>query len=717
MRSRLSLVVLIVFFAMAPLLLSSPPKSHAEGPYPGLIGSEGGGNEGNNGGELASTINGVYIRFGTEYGYTTIWMRVCADSPNFQLRSESVGNWITEVFNRTTASGGCSPSPTTWWRMVYLAVPGPQVFRIYATANDIMLSEAAFMRRATRTDCVVTGYGTGTCTPSTTGGPIFNPPPFSAPLAFLDEPVANASIGETLNVGGWAIDTGSWNGTGVDQVEVLINGNSIGFANYYGDRPDVASQFGDSRFRYSGFWFSTNTRNLPKGVVTLQIRYRSTISGATTTIQRQINILPTINIRPNPPNLLNPAHAATINTSTVTLQVTDGGDADNWPNQTRRFRFIIASSDNSWRADSGWINSTSWTVQLPRIGEYVWQAQANDGADDSDLTVQRKLYYTIAVPVPPPPPPTPAPNVWPVPYLSQLNDQWKTQPINRPAYATYCNNTIGQIGCALTSLTMVARFYGVNHNPGTMNTCLGAYACPLYWSSQQVRTCTNNKMRWVSWPIFSYANLQAELRKGPVILELSTSAGYMHFIVVLGGSGTDPANYTVHDPGVRNGAYTTLANVLRYWRRYQPSSMRIYTGTPAPLPANLAAEEATTDSLASQAANVESDPIEPLASPPLLNGVTITGAIAPYRNTSTEMVLELAAQSAAGAVTEMRVWTNAEQSTVWQPFSRYVSVPLAETYYVQFRDAQGNTSAVISTGLPQVRNLNVFATFIPLTIR
>lgn len=98
MRSRLSLVVLILFFAMAPLLLSSPPKSHAEGPYPGLIGSEGGGNEGNNGGELASTINGVYIRFGTEYGYTTIWMRVCADSPNFQLRSESVGNWITEVF-------------------------------------------------------------------------------------------------------------------------------------------------------------------------------------------------------------------------------------------------------------------------------------------------------------------------------------------------------------------------------------------------------------------------------------------------------------------------------------------------------------------------------------------------------------------------------------------------------------------------------------------
>lgn len=284
--------------------------------------------------------------------------------------------------------------------------------------------------------------------------------------------------------------------------------------------------------------------------------------------------------------------------------------------------------------------------------------------------------------------------------------------MNRPSYATDCNYTIGRIGCALTSLTMVARYYGVDHNPGTMNSCLGAHACPLYWSSPQVRTCTNNKLRWVKWPAFSYPNLEAELRKGPVILELQKSDGNMHFIVVLGGSGSNPANYTVHDPGLRNGAYTTLANALSYWRNYRPSSMRIYTGTPAPLPASLAEE--ATDS-ASQAAEV--DPIEPLASPPLLNGTTITGAIAPYRNTSTEMVLELAAQSAAGTVTEMRVWTNAEQSNIWQPFSRYVTAPLAGTYYVQFRDSAGNTSVVFSTGLPQARRLNIYTTFIPMTAR
>ncbi|WP_299756090.1 C39 family peptidase, partial [uncultured Chloroflexus sp.] len=416
------------------------------------------------------------------------------------------------------------------------------------------------------------------------------------------------------------------------------------------------------------------------------------------------------NIPPNPPNLINPAANATVNTANVTLQVTDGGDPDNWPNPTRKFRFMITKSDNSWRAESDWINSTSWTVQLPSKGVYTWQVQANDGAVTSGIAGPRTLYYAIAAPVPQPPTPPPPPNVWRVPYYSQLDPRWSGQTMRT------CNLKIGPAGCALTSATMIARFYGADLTPSTMNTCLGNYACPLYWSV--AASCTRGKMSWVRWSSFSYANLQAELKKGPVILELTKSTGDMHFIVVIGGSGTDPANYTVHDPGVRNGAQTTLSNVLSYWRNYggyQPSSMRIYTGTPAPLPASVADE--TTESLASQSVNLESETIEPLESPPLLSGETINGAVVMYRNTSSQMVLELSAQSAAGTVSEMQVWTNTEQSTVWQPFSRYVTVPLAQTYYVRFRDTAGNTSAVISTGLPQVRNLNVFTTFIPITMR
>src|SRR5262245_7858801 len=57
-----------------------------------------------------STINGMQISFSQEYGKTSIWLRICAGGPNFQLRSELVGGWLSELFLRTQASGGCSPS-------------------------------------------------------------------------------------------------------------------------------------------------------------------------------------------------------------------------------------------------------------------------------------------------------------------------------------------------------------------------------------------------------------------------------------------------------------------------------------------------------------------------------------------------------------------------------------------------------------------------------
>ncbi|WP_298490661.1 hypothetical protein, partial [uncultured Chloroflexus sp.] len=101
------------------------------------------------------------------------------------------------------------------------------------------------------------------------------------------------------------------------------------------------------------------------------------------------------NIPPNPPILLSPADNETVRTASVTLRVSDGGDPDNWPNPTRKFRFMITKSDNSWRAESDWINSTSWTVQLPSEGTYTWQVQANDGEITSGLTGPQTLHYNF----------------------------------------------------------------------------------------------------------------------------------------------------------------------------------------------------------------------------------------------------------------------------------------------------------------------------------
>lgn len=253
---------------------------------------------------------------------------------------------------------------------------------------------------------------------------------------------------------------------------------------------------------------------------------------------------------------------------------------------------------------------------------------------------------------------------------------------------------------------MLARFYGADKNPGTMNSCLGNVACPLYWSSSKVHTCSSGKVTWVEWPGFSYTRLEQELTKGPVILELKRRDGNLHFIVVLGGSRSDPGNYSVNDPGVKNGARTTLSKSLAIFKGYSPSSMRLYTGTPA---------VARTERPASL-----SETLPRLSSPQPSTDEPVTGALALYRNTETDMVLELAAQSRAGEVTEMQVWTDQHASEGWQPFAAFVRVPLDTTYYVQYRDTAGNTSSEIRVDLPSAPESiqeSMHQVYLPMLIR
>jgi hypothetical protein len=671
------LLSLVCLFALSMLLVGSP-ASFAQSSPPPQIGTVGGGDEPT----LASTINGMQIGFTIENGTTTIWLRVCTDAPNIQIRSEAVGQWQTEIFHRTDFQNGCSPSTTSWWRMVFGAVPGSQVFRIYGTAGDVVLSEAAFMERATIADCVVTGYGTGTCTPSTSGGPVYNPPPISAPRGNLEAPAANASIGDTLTIAGWAVDLGSWNGTAISRVEGFVNDTSLGDLSYGADRPDVGAELGDPRFRASGFNLSVPTANLPSGNVTLKIQYYSVISGAATTIERPITINPTPgNVPPNAPILVTPAVDATINNGAVTLTLQDGGDPDNGPRDYRDYKIKISKTDNSWSAESDWITATSWAVTLPGQGVYQWQAMAGDGSGASDWTAPRTIYFVVALVAPQPTPPIPSPTERQVHYYWQGDPAWGGNTIGA------CGNNIRNIGCALTSLAMIYRYYGADHNPGTLNACLGAVACPLYWGSPRVSNCSGGKVRFVqSVTSFNYARLDAELQKGPVILELRNGQGWMHFIVVISGSGGNPANYIVNDPGVKAGGRTTLSRTMAIFKGYNPAGLRLYTGTPAlTTAAELASAEPTR-----------------LESPLPSANEPVTGTMVLYRNTETEMVLELAAQSSGSTVTEMRVWTEQNPSDVWQPLADFVSAPLDSTYYVQFRDSNGQESAVISAGVPVV---------------
>jgi len=341
------------------------------------------------GAQLLSTINGMTIAFVKEYNKTSIFLRICANAPNFQMRSEDVGQWSTQIFNRTDTAGGCSPSTTSWWRMVYNIDPNTgETFRIYATANETWLSEAAFMQRAARTDCRVTAYGIGNCTPA-------SPTPVVVPTGYIDAPSPNQPVQGNLGVGGWVIDAGSWNGTGISAVHIYVNSTFVGAATYGLSRSDVANAYGDSRFTNSGYNLTFNTGSLPNGPATLKVGYQSTLNGQWYWLEIPITINNTVaDAPPNTPNQLSPANGNTTTNRSLTMTWQDTGDPDNGPRNYRDFNIAIRKSDGSWNQNSGWQTATSWTVTVPSDGTYYWKVQSGDGALASQWSSEWSMIVT-----------------------------------------------------------------------------------------------------------------------------------------------------------------------------------------------------------------------------------------------------------------------------------------------------------------------------------
>ncbi|MGB2762543.1 MAG: hypothetical protein WBC21_03310 [Minisyncoccales bacterium] len=159
-------------------------------------------------------------------------------------------------------------------------------------------------------------------------------------------------------------------------------------------------------------------------------------------------------------------------------------------------------------------------------------------------------------------------SLWYVPLFSQNDPAWKNDVIQT------CGLTIGGYGCALTSDAMVFKYYGIIYqNPGLLNTCLGNYACPLYWSVA-ANSCSQSKATYVGAWSFSYNKLYSMLSASrPPILRLVK--GNSHYVVVTSGSGTNPSNYWINDPwdgkSKQLSAYTnngwTLSTIQEYAKR------------------------------------------------------------------------------------------------------------------------------------------------------
>lgn len=139
---RRSLTLIALFALVLGSLTSQPAYAGPSAPGNADLGEGPGGFAEPEGATLDSIHSSDTIFGVIENGKTTIALRVCGQGPHFQLRSENVGSWLTEVFYRTAAANGCSPSPTSWWKMVINADAGTgERFRIYTTAYENPLCE------------------------------------------------------------------------------------------------------------------------------------------------------------------------------------------------------------------------------------------------------------------------------------------------------------------------------------------------------------------------------------------------------------------------------------------------------------------------------------------------------------------------------------------------------------------------------------------------
>lgn len=156
-----------------------------------------------------------------------------------------------------------------------------------------------------------------------------------------------------------------------------------------------------------------------------------------------------------------------------------------------------------------------------------------------------------------------------VPLFLQGDSAWGQQPLGRSV------RNMSQVGCAVTSASMIFKFYGIDTDPGRMNNFLrdhGGYTQDndLIWEGPP--TLAPTQVRHIYEDLPSYYLIDSNLRnQNPVIVRLRLSSGITHFVVIMGKQGFD---YLIRDPsreGLRKGVYPLkeLGSNIEALRFYQ----------------------------------------------------------------------------------------------------------------------------------------------------
>lgn len=734
LASLLVLLTTVLTFASPLPLYASGEPGDAEVEY------------GANPPSLSSTVNSIQIVFAKDGTESKIWLRICSDAPNAQMRAENVGQWTTEVFHRTEKSNGCYPSSDGWYKMVYgIDTGSTSTYRIYVTANDGILSEAAFMQRASSYDCHLTGWGTGYCTPTNN----------SAPVGSIDEPSAGQTVQGSVTVRGWVIDSASLNGTAITEVKVKVNGTEVGTANYGEPRTDVAVAYSDGRYGSSGYRLSFDSRQFANGTANVQVSYRSVISGSWTTMDRQVVISNPVTPTPTPPtptpiptpnaNHTDTKLRAAVENGKTTIFMQACGKGQNYRLRSLWLKNDQVLLDQSYGALDGCSPEYRVVVNADPGDTYRFTSTVMNGSiSDADFAQRRRDSCRVMaagitqcitgdqLPVSPPANPSSPPMLTPipacaVPFFSQVDPRWKGYKLG--------GCTIGGVGCALTSVSMVYRYYGVDTNPQGLSDCIfKGTSCLMNWG-QNPKVCSGGKITKMQSTPFSWELLHSEVSQNsrPVVLGMYKRCGndnricYGHYVVVIKGSGDKGENYTIHDPGGLSGANIRLSYFTS--RKWTLNQLVLFDGpNPASCLTNASSlskpaipdidQQSNLGSIANTLpASARDDWSKPI--PGQLAAITGSAEVLRLED-ETRVILELAAQSDAG-ITEMQISSDTAPNEIWQPFTPYVIATAGDLVTVRFKDTAGTISEPVQafTTPEQAEPLSVeiYNLFLPLTMR
>ena len=124
-----------------------------------------------------------------------------------------------------------------------------------------------------------------------------------------------------------------------------------------------------------------------------------------------------------------------------------------------------------------------------------------------------------------------ADSVLSIPVMGQQQAAWASMNLGTsPA-------SIGSDGCAITAVAMMLRYYGIDTDPGALNTWLtanGGYANDdmLIWDA--ITSYTGGRVGFSGWLAPDLSTILAELDAGrPVVAEVSIG-GNQHFVLLTG---------------------------------------------------------------------------------------------------------------------------------------------------------------------------------------